>query len=144
MLKEREITSNGNGYPQTGRNDKFVYGFENFEQVKEYAKEKGGEIMEAKWENGWHNCNITGVSFEPLQIEEDWYGDEYLLVGSDWKECYPELKTKSNKKHVKKYVDFKTQRALFLGDEFIDAVEKNAIEFHYDSKSIVIGVVVKK
>lgn len=144
LLKEREITDNGNGYPQPQREDKFVYGFETFADAEKYAAENGGEVAEAKWKDGWRNCNLRGVTTEPLKIESDWYGDNFNLLDADWAECYPELNTAENRRYIKKYVDFDKQRALFEGEEFIEAVDNESMQFTHDTTHIVVGVHIEK
>lgn len=69
FLQIGAITTGMNGYPK-GDDDKFIYGFDDFEELKSFAKFHKIPICLFKKREGWHFWKNLGEKYEPLTLHD--------------------------------------------------------------------------
>lgn len=79
FLQIGAITTGVNGYPK-GDDDKFIYGFDNFEELESFAKFHKIEICLFKKRAGWHFWENLGEKYGPLTV--------YDYMQSEGDDCY--------------------------------------------------------
>lgn len=79
FLQIGAITTGMNGYPK-GDDDKFIYGFDNFDELESFAKYHKIEICLFKKRAGWNFWENLGEKHEPLTV--------YDYMQSEGDDCY--------------------------------------------------------
>lgn len=152
-----ETTSEGNGYPSNLK--KAVVGFENFEDAENFVKENGGEIIELKLKAGQRLWSRGGRAFESFNMHNVYDNDpcyEMYFCGDE------ERFTDNIKEQIAELNDFALIQSFIeekaeiweqfsmLGEEefilvkdgiFEDVIEKERMDYEYDSTYYAIGVI---
>ncbi len=72
------VTQGSNGYPQGLKHA--VIGFDSFEQAEELKKKHPGlDIVSLHKQDGWQFYTCQGTAWEPYNITESDYGDDYTI-----------------------------------------------------------------
>jgi len=158
-LSQRDITGSLTGYPEPYIGQ-FFYGFNNIEEAKEYSTKVGGEVRKAEWKNGWNNCKLGGPAYEELTPSNDDYGDNYQVIDTIlelkseayfmvnesidedekkmWKNCGDNLMKNCEN------INWEKDSVVLENGDFLETVPKKSMVFHFDTRTIVIGVAVYK
>jgi hypothetical protein len=80
-LTHHYVTGDVNGYPTPSRGH-FYTGFEDFDEMKEFAKEHDGTIYSMYTRDGWSFVVPDGWIDRPYKVTSDWFGDNYVMVAS--------------------------------------------------------------
>lgn len=156
-LSERDVTGSPNGYPEPYIG-KFIYGFKNIEQAKEYANEMGGEVTTAEWEDGWSNCILGDTPYKEFNSSIDDYGNDYqvidtpeelrdaayFMIDDSMYEDERRAWKKSGDKLISKCanIDWKKDSIIIYRNDFYDTVPKKSMVWNWDTRTVVIGVVI--
>lgn len=157
-LQYIETTTGMNGYPEHLRGA--IIGFETFEEAEKLAKEHELVIRTFFKRDGWQlyqrNSNTT---WEPMKITASDYGDDYKQFTNDIsqedfieEELLPSLApttfgdivtiTNRYEELFDKITDAEDDE-LVIADTFggyVETIKKELMEWSYDSKTWVIGV----
>jgi len=160
-LNNKSVTGGRNGYPEPYLGE-FYYGFDTFEEIKEFVKENGGVIASASWKDGWAYCNDISETYKPFEISPNSFSDNYHFIYLKYeKEDFADYLGYSSIKEMKNYeskeeilehlerfrvlldecegVDFDKQYLVEYCGEY-EIIDKEALEFSYDTINEAIGV----
>ena len=151
-------TTGKNGYPQSVRYA--ITGFPNFSEAEKLAEKYGLRITTFWKKAGWQlYVRDRNTTFEPMRISAENYGDDYMAFDSSSVESFYEDEVKpllddiNSLEDLEKFVSARkelldeiksideTQLVIACHGHYYETIDKETMEWSFDSKTYVIGVI---
>ena len=150
-------TTGKNGYPQSVKYA--ITGFPNFSEAEKLAEKYGLRITTFWKKAGWQlYVRDRNTTFEPMRISAENYGDDYMAFDSSSVESFYEDEVKpllddiNSLEDLEKFVSARkelldeiksideTQLVIACHGHYYETVDRETMEWSFDSKTYVIGV----